>query len=367
MAGLYVHIPFCVRKCNYCDFYSVPGKLTLLDRYVEAVLLEAEQYHGTHFDTLYIGGGTPSLLGAGRLEILMQGLSQQMGLVSLREATIEVNPESASDEFLKTARSLGFDRVSIGVQSLSDEELAKSGRIHDARTAVAAIDGARHCGFSNISADIIVGLPGQTDRMLSNTLAGLGGLGITHLSMYCLSIEENTPFSADRPPDLVDDEGQAILFEHAAEHLMDEGFIHYEISNFALPGRECLHNLNYWRGGEYIGLGPSAASHIAGVRSKNASCLEAYIENPLDGECEREALGPDDKMAEEAILRLRLLAEGLELAVLQERHPVADISGLKERLDKMVGEGMLAVDGGRYRLPEGGVMTSNRVFVRVLN
>jgi oxygen-independent coproporphyrinogen-3 oxidase len=339
----------------------------MMDRYLDSLLLEAEKFAGTEFDTFYIGGGTPSVLGPARLAALMKGLSKRLGLKHLVEASIEVNPESSSREFLSMALSLGINRVSIGVQSLNDEELRKAGRLHNARTALEAIDNAAKCGFDNISADIIVGLPGQNAASLSATLEQLNGRGLTHLSAYCLSIEKNTPFAVDPPPDLVDDDNQASLFEMLVLYLKRQCFKHYEISNFCLPGRECLHNLNYWRGGEYVGLGPAAASHLKGRRLKNSACLERYVMDPLLIDVETEELAPADRMAEEAMLRLRLLEEGLDLRTLQERYAGVDAAGLKARLGKMAGEGMLVEGGDKYFLPAGGVLTSNRVFMDVLN
>jgi oxygen-independent coproporphyrinogen III oxidase len=367
MAGLYVHIPFCVRKCHYCDFYSVPGKTGLLDSYLDALFLEAEKYREMEFETLYIGGGTPSILGPKRLQALIKGLCQHLDLGHLREASIEANPDSADADFLSMALSLGIKRISIGVQSLNDNELKKAGRIHNARMAIDAIDTATRCGFENISADIIIGLPGQTPESLLATLTQLETRRLAHLSAYCLSIEENTPFAVSPPADLVENDGQAILFEEVMQYLVQRGLKHYEISNFSLPGKECLHNLNYWHGGEYVGLGPSAASHINGRRMKNSACLEKYIEDPLTIEVEEEELGPAAKMAEEAMLRLRLLEEGLELINLEKRYASVNVEGLKSRLDKMTGEGMLVKNGDNYRLPPGGVLTSNQVFVNVLN
>ena len=367
MAGLYIHIPFCVRKCHYCDFYSVPGKTALLDSYLDAVFLEAGKYREMEFETLYIGGGTPSILGPKRLEALIKGLSLHLDLGHLQEASIEVNPESASADFLSMAFSLGISRISIGVQSLNDNELKKAGRIHDAHTAIDAIDTAARCGFENISADVIIGLPGQTAESLLTTLTQLETRKLTHLSTYCLSIEENTPFAVNPPVDLVEDDGQAILFEEAVQYLRQHRFNHYEISNFSLPGKECLHNLNYWHGGEYVGLGSSAASHINGRRMKNSADLERYIKSPLTIEVEEEELGPAAKMAEEAMLRLRLLEEGLELKVLESRYACVNVKELKSRLDKMTGERMLVKSGDNYRLPSEGVLTSNQVFVNVLN
>jgi oxygen-independent coproporphyrinogen-3 oxidase len=367
MAGLYVHIPFCVRKCGYCDFYSEAGRLHLLDDYLKALLTEAEKYRGLCFDTLYIGGGTPSLLGVVVLEQMMRGLLDCFDLSKLGEATIEVNPDTAGGEFLGAAVDCGISRLSIGVQSLNDDELTKSGRLHNAGQALKAIDIARECGFEDISADIIVGLPGQTRGSLENTLRGLVHSELTHISAYCLSVEPGCEFARHPPPDLPDDDVQAGLFEFAARYLKDNGFMHYEISNFALPGRECRHNLNYWRGGYYLGLGPAAASHLNGRRSKDTADLDKYIEGPLASQCEAEELDGEAKSAEEAMLRLRLLEEGLDFSSLAARYGIANTYNLQKRLNKLADDGMLDRMGTRYRLPPDRVMTSNRVFIDIIN
>jgi len=367
MAGLYVHIPFCVRKCGYCDFYSEAGQLHLLDDYLNALLTEAGQYRGPGFDTLYIGGGTPSLLGAAALERIMGGLAACLDLSNLDEATVEANPDTAGSEFLGAALACGISRISIGVQSLNDIELNKSGRLHNAVQALAAIAKARECGFENISADIIVGLPGQTLQSLENTLCGLIHAAVTHISAYCLSIEPGSGFAAHPPQNLPDDDAQAGLFEFAARYLKDNGFVHYEISNFARPARECRHNLNYWRGGEYLGLGAGAASHLNRRRFKNAADLHKYIEAPLALQCEAEELDAEAKSAEEAMLRLRLLEEGLDISSLAARYGIASIYNLQKRLNKLADDKMLDREGTRYRLPPERVMASNRVFIEVIN
>ncbi|MDD5494411.1 MAG: radical SAM family heme chaperone HemW, partial [Dehalococcoidia bacterium] len=359
-------IPFCAAKCLYCDFYSVPGRLELLDNYVEAVIGEARGYPGQSFDTLYIGGGTPSLLGPQYLEKLVSGLRSAFELTELQEATIEANPESVTAEFLQAARDCGVNRISLGVQSLNDGELGKAGRVHSSQKAVDAIKLTQKAGFANISADVMVGLPGQTRRSLGHTLEALAGLHVTHLSVYCLSVEDGTPFAACLPADLPGDDEQVELFGRAAAYLERQGFIHYEISNFALPGRECRHNLNYWRGGEYVGLGAAAASHVDGIRYKNAATLSEYIAHPRGVRIEVERLKPEEKLAEEAMLRLRLLQEGVDTNNLAARHGCEKVATLKERLDGQVAQNNLVKNGTCYRLPPSGVMTSNRVLAEVL-
>jgi len=367
MPGLYVHIPFCISKCYYCDFYSVVVVPELLDRYIDALLAEADSYNGGDFDTLYIGGGTPSLLGSKRLEELVNGLSRRFNFERIQEATIEVNPESAGRDFLATAYSLNIRRVSIGAQSLNAEELRKAGRVHDRRQVLDAVDAASGSGFTNISADVMIGLPGQTAQSLASTLDILVGAGIKHISAYCLSIEEGTAFFRCPPADLPGEDDQACLFESAVDFLRAHGFTHYEISNFALPGSECLHNLNYWRGGAYIGLGPAAASHTGGMRFKNAPCLERYLNAPLSTREEEERLDDGRKAGEEAMLRLRLIEEGLDLGEMAGKYDQGAVESLKVRLDGLVSRQMLVADGHIFRLPPARIFTSNSVFVDVIS
>jgi oxygen-independent coproporphyrinogen-3 oxidase len=364
----------------------------------------SEAPQNSPFQTLYFGGGTPSLLGPKNLTTLITGLNlntlatcgreSERGanqtinpLCSsplegedsgegfplsknknrLAESTIELNPESATPEFLQTVKNLGFNRLSFGVQSLSDNELKSVGRIHTAKQALAAIKLAQELEFKAISADLIIGLPGQTWTSLHKSLQTLVKLGIQHLSIYCLSLEAGTPLANNPPPDLPSDDIQAQLFEETRTFLRSRGFTHYEISNFALPGYECLHNLNYWRGGEYLGLGPAAASHLNGKRFKNRANLDAYLQNPTGQIEDIEELSAKDKAAEEAMLRLRLLEEGLAAQVLTDRFGQENAHDIFTRLDKMVQEGLLIREGSRYRLEPSRIMTSNPIFARVLN
>lgn len=366
MRGLYVHVPFCVRKCAYCDFYSLAARTELVEPYVDGVLKESRQYAGISFQTLYLGGGTPSLLGGERLGRLLEGLCHSFDLSGLLEATFEVNPDSASVPLFETALRSGINRVSIGVQSLSDRELRSVGRIHTVAQAVAAIGLAKAAGFSNISVDVILGLPGQTWQTLCHTLTTMIDTGIQHLSLYCLSLEPDTPLAQNPPDDLPSDDEQAELFEQATSLLEKHGFVHYEISNFALNGYECQHNLNYWRGGEYLGLGPAAASHLNGKRFRNRPDLKAYLGDPTSLVEDVEELAIPEKAAEEAMLRLRLLGEGLNMAELAPKFGQQHITALTERLQSLAEAGLLACEGGTYRLPASKVLTCNPVLSQVL-
>ncbi len=366
MRGLYIHIPFCVKKCAYCDFYSLPSRNHLIPAYIDALLSEAETCRGMPFETLYIGGGTPSLMGAPGIKKLAGGLRKIFDLKKITEATVEVNPESATPEFFKTASECGINRISIGVQSLCDAELKSVGRIHKAIQAMEAISNAGEAGFSEISADVIIGLPGQSWESLSRTLEKLISPGITHLSMYCLSLEEGTPLAENPPENLPSEDTQADLFEKARDLLLNSGLSHYEISNFALPGHECRHNLNYWRGGEYLGLGPAAASHIGGRRFKNKGDLDAYLTEPMEQVMDIEELKPSEKAAEEAMLLLRLVQEGLNIEELSGRYGKRNTSRLKKRLEVLAEEGFLDRRETIYRIPSERVLTSNQVLVKVV-
>jgi oxygen-independent coproporphyrinogen-3 oxidase len=362
MRGLYVHIPFCVHKCSYCDFYSLPDRLSSIDVYLEALLKEAAQYGKLNFETLFIGGGTPSLLGPLGLNNLMNGLSRQFRLGGLSESTIEANPESISPDFLRAAQACGINRISIGVQSLADCELQKVGRVHSAAQAIHALESILEFGFTNISADVILGLPGQDWQSLMTTLETLIGMNLPHISMYCLALEPHTPLAANPPTDLPSDDAQAELYAQAVRLLEQRGFGHYEISNFALPGYECRHNLNYWHGGEYVGLGPAAASHYKGGRYKNKADLDGYINDPGGQKDEVERLNKPEKAGEGAILRLRLLKEGLDLHQMIDQYGDQNVIALASHLNQLAKKGHLQREGSIYRLNPEMALVSNSIL-----
>lgn len=261
---------------------------------------------------------------------------------------------------------MGIDRVSVGVQSLSDYELERVGRVHHAAQAIDTLRRVKNFGFRTVSADLIIGLPGQEWEVLRTGLETLTGLGIEHLSLYCLSVEHGTPLATSPSDDLPSDDVQADLFDQTKLFLEKRGFIHYEISNFTLMGHECLHNLNYWRGGEYLGFGPAAASHLDGKRFNNRPDLPAYLKDPTGLIESVEELSLPEKAAEEAMLRLRLLAEGLNASELARRFGYENIEGLIDRMSQMAQAGSLIYDGSNYRLMPSRVLTSNPIFAAVL-
>ncbi len=365
--GLYVHVPFCVRKCDYCDFYSLAGREESRAPYVARLIRQASQYAGRPFRTLYLGGGTPSFLGPRLLQELIGGLKEVLDFSELTEATIEANPDSATPDFLRAALGHGFDRVSIGVQSLSSAELLSVGRVHNSEQAIEAVRNALRLGFRSVSADVIAGLPGQTGISLTSTVETLVAEGVHHLSLYCLSVEEGTPLATKIPEDLPSDDQQADLFQQASAFLARKGFSHYEISNFARPGHECKHNLNYWRGGEYLGLGPAAASHLGGVRWTSVRDLDSYLADPTREPQSTERLDITAKACEEAMLRLRLMEEGLDTVIIVDTYGLQATRALLRRLDRMANEGKLERRGSTYRLNPERVLTSNPIFAEVLS
>ena len=370
LPGLYVHTPFCKTKCPYCDFYSVT-KTARIGEWVGAVLREASRHRDAFplFDSLYIGGGTPSVMNHDEIEGLLEGLSDIFHFDDTTELTMELNPDDVTKEKLAFYRSLGVNRISLGVQSFNEQEVRFLGRRHTARQAQAAVSLVAQGGFAEFGLDLMYGLPRQSTRTWLQTLRKALSFGPAHLSCYQLTIEGDTPFSRlsrGGNLQLPGEARQGALFLETSNYLTGAGFIHYEISNFAHAGKECLHNLNYWRGGEYIGLGAAAASHVNLKRYKNSADLESYINSPTGIVTESEVLEPAYKLCEEAMLRLRLVQEGVDIRYLQLKYGCISVASLLERLNRLVEEKLLTRIDSVYRLHSNRVMIANRVFTEVL-
>ena len=307
MRGLYIHVPFCQKKCPYCDFYSLPYSPEKAEEYKNAVVRNLSRYSKEEFDTVYFGGGTPALICDKIGEIL-----DAADLAENAEITVECNPESLNENALRELKKAGVNRLSFGVQSLIENELSALGRAHSPQTAKDAIMLAHSLGFENISADIMLGIPNQTLDSLKRTIDGLGGLPITHVSAYLLKIEPNTVFGRKSGEiDLPDEDLQAELYLRAVEMLSQRGFMQYEISNFAKAGFESRHNLIYWRAEEYVGIGPSAHSYYDGWRFAVPKNLARFLDNELQP-TEITDFSPD-KNEERILLGLRL-SEGIRLS-----------------------------------------------------
>ena len=284
---LYVHVPFCVAKCAYCAFYSRPGSAEQMNRYVDAVLAELKRFAAQLAPTtIFIGGGTPTVLSMELLRRLLKGITARVQRGGAGEWTVEANPATVDSEKARMMHDTGVNRISLGVQSFDDALLKTIGRVHSARQAVATYELLRKTGFENINLDLIFGLPGQTVAQFADTLQRSIALQPDHISTYCLTLEEDTEFwrlyagylvgarHAVPPPD---DDEQLAMYEQAIETLEAAGYHQYEVSNFARPGRECAHNIAYWKVEDYIGLGPSACSTVGARRWQNVADTDRYI------------------------------------------------------------------------------------------
>ena len=312
--GIYVHVPFCKSKCVYCDFYSLPNAEEKMDAYVKAVaahLTETAPRAERHrVDTIYFGGGTPTFLRAKRLRELLSVILKKYDVDRDAEITFEANPDSAGDwRELRALRRAGFNRISLGMQSADDGELAEIGRVHTMDQVKAAVEAAGRAGLHNLSLDLIYGLPHQTMERWQANLAAAVSLSPQHISCYGLKVEEGTPLFVRRADaGLPDDEAQADLYLCAVDTLRHYGFFQYEISNFARPDFQSRHNLKYWTLGEYAGFGPGAHSDFGGVRYAYARDLDTYIRGVLEGApmlSESERIPQLDRDTEYLMLGLR--------------------------------------------------------------
>ena len=353
MRGLYIHVPFCAKKCPYCDFYSLPISEQKAGEYKNAVIRNLSKYNKERFDTVYFGGGTPALIYDKIKEIL-----GAVNFTENAEITVECNPESADETVLRELKNAGANRLSFGVQSLDGTELSALGRTHSAQNAIDVILLANSLGFENISADIMLGVPNQTLDSLEKTIEELCGLPITHVSAYLLKIEPNTVFGrkSKETADIMPDEDlQSELYLRAVELLESRGFTQYEISNFAKAGFESRHNLKYWRAEEYVGIGPSAHSYHNGKRFAVSRNLAKFLEDNFQHE-EITDESPD-KDEEKILLGLRL-CEGVELSKrLSER--------LKKRLS-LIPEEYYRITNNRLSLTPLGFLVSNEIIATLL-
>lgn len=286
--GLYLHIPFCKQKCDYCDFYSLAGNQDRMEDYLKALTLHLEEVapraEGFTVDSVYIGGGTPSVFGEERLKRLLKTVDKYYHLERHCETTVEVNPDSVTPRLLKVLRKGGVNRISMGVQSCHDEELAQVNRPHTFAQAQAAVEMIRSAGFTNLNLDLIFGLPDQTMAGWQESVEAVLALEPEHLSLYGLTLEEGTPLWQRRDQlTLADGDQQADMYLWAVERLAQAGYDQYEISNFAREGKRSRHNLKYWMSREYVGFGPGAHSDFGGRRYSYVRDLERYIDGMLSG------------------------------------------------------------------------------------
>lgn len=361
--GVYVHIPFCKRKCDYCDFYSLAGREDQMDRYQKALLshiAETAPIAQVPVDTIYFGGGTPSLYGEKRLKEILAALKKQLPVEKNAEITLEANPDSVDLRSLRRLRRAGFNRISLGVQSTDDVCLRALGRIHTWQQVQEAVAACRRAKFPDVSLDLIYGLPGQTMEQWEKTLSDALTLQPEHLSCYGLKLEEGTPLYRQRDSlTLPDDEAQADMYLYAVEYLRQNGYEQYEISNFARPGHASRHNLKYWTLGEYAGFGPGAYSDFGGVRYGYIRDLDRYIAGELVL-AESEHIPVSEREMEYIMLRLRT-TEGMNIREFENRFR-RRFDPLGARLEVYAGHGLAQRTEQGWRLTPRGFLVSNQII-----
>ena len=367
---LYIHIPFCIKKCDYCDFLSGPVSRAGQEAYVYALLREIKEAASREkrpVSTLFIGGGTPSVLPVDLMELLLSELSEQFRFLPAAECTIEANPGTLTEEKLVLYRKYGLNRISIGLQSPVDQELKMLGRIHDYREFLESYELARHVGFDNINVDLMFAIPGQSYEGWVRNLRTVAALAPEHISAYSLIIEEGTPFFS-RKLDLPDEDTEYRMYEDVAGILGEYGYHQYEISNYARSGFECRHNKGYWTRMDYLGLGLGAASLIGKKRFTNTNIMEEYLNHSRDLTGIRkdvEILEKKDEMGEFMFLGLRM-TEGVSEEEFQEYFHVSVEKIYGRVIEKYIRQGLLERRNGRIFLTRRGIHVSNAVMADFL-
>lgn len=375
---LYVHVPFCDGKCRYCGFYSGVADAAMRQEYAALPGREwqvvAGGAYGAEPRTIYFGGGTPAMLGGAGLQALVAGLRAQASLAAVEEWTVELNPASVTPALVRTLRALGVNRVSIGAQGLDDAVLRFLGRRHTAQEVRTAVAVAREAGFVNIGVDLIAAVPGVSREAWQQTLAAVVALELPHLSVYALSVEADTPLAqavADGEVVVPEEEEQLVALAMAEEVLGAAGLARYEISNYARPGYECQHNLACWRGDDYLGLGPSAASRAGLRRWTNQADLAGYQRNLAAEQLpprEAEQVAPEADAVERFVFGVRL-AEGVDPVSFAGRYPAAQprVAQWLLTLARLAGQGVLVrTAAGGWRLTAHGREVADAVVAELL-
>ena len=376
---LYLHIPFCVKKCNYCDFLSAPAGEETRAAYVDALLEEIRGFdepEDYEVVTVFFGGGTPSILPGQAIFRIMEALREKFSFRKGAEITLEANPGTVDKEKLSFYKKAGINRLSFGLQSADAEELKKLGRIHTWEKFLESFQLAREAGFSNINVDLMSALPGQTKESWEKTLRQVLALQPEHISAYSLIIEEGTPFyqlyekdverrDAGEEPELIpSEEEERAMYEATGRILKEQGYLHYEISNYAKPGRECCHNLGYWQRRDYLGFGLGASTLLNPVRYKNTEDLEAYLGGDFSKK-EFFVLTKDNQIEETMFLGLRVL-EGVSKEQFREQFSCELRVVYRKELEKLEKEGLLEEEGDFVRLTSRGIDLSNPVLTEFL-
>ncbi|MCL2235158.1 MAG: radical SAM family heme chaperone HemW [Defluviitaleaceae bacterium] len=368
--SIYIHIPFCKSRCHYCDFLTFDDKPCQIEDYVKAleedIAASGADFMGYSVETVFFGGGTPSLLTTGQLGGILRALNDNFSLYKNCHMSVEANPDTVDKTYLAELYGLGFRRISFGVQSFDDEILKHIGRVHNADAARKAVEMAQKAGFDDISVDLIFALPHQTLDNFKASLDAALSLPITHISCYALSVEGGTPLAENKPlvDAIPDDALDRQMYALAKEKLAEAGFEHYEISNWAKEGYMCRHNLGYWTGREYLGLGLGASSYFGGKRLKKTECLESYIKGDFSFS-HTETIDKQTQMAEFALLGLRL-TEGICVADFKNRFNQDIFEVYGEVLTGFLNQGLLVQKNNKISLTPKGLDLSNTVFCEFL-
>ena len=376
---LYIHIPFCVKKCAYCDFLSGPASNQQIEEYVQALIEEIRYYKefakNYEVSTVFWGGGTPSLLTGEQMKVLMEALGQTFFIRQNAEITMEANPGTVTVEKLLACQKAGINRISFGLQSVNNEELKMLGRIHTYEEFLESYEAARKAGFQNINVDLISAIPKQTVSSWEQTLQTIISLQPEHISAYSLIVEEGTTFAklygegCELEHLLPSEEEERRMYERTEELLQEAGYHRYEISNYAKEGDECQHNLGYWERKEYLGLGLGASSLIEETRFHNTDEMEEYLRdanNPILLRREQEKLDRQEQMEEFVFLGLRKI-RGIQEEKFAEMfgEDIWDCYG--KNLERVIKEGLLEREEGVLRLTRKGIDVSNYVFYEILS
>lgn len=370
--SLYVHIPFCERKCYYCDFVSFPSEQENIEKYIDNLVLELslykEQLSNHVLDTIFIGGGTPSAIDSKYIIKIMKHIYEIFDTRFVREVTIEANPGTLTIEKVRSYKSVGINRISLGLQSLNDKLLKSIGRIHTSKDFIDSIHILRQVGFENINADLMFGLPGQTMKDIEETLIGVMDLEIEHISLYGLIIEEDTLINNWYKKGILglpSEDLEREMYHKSIEILKKNGYGQYEISNFSSKGKECMHNLTYWQVNPYLGVGLSSHSNLFGKRFWNYSYMNKYNQLlsmnivPTEGE---EAISFDMEISEYCILGLRLI-EGIDKDIFKARFGIEIENKFGDTINKHKANGLLKEDSTSISLTQEGLDLSNLVEV----
>ncbi len=375
--GLYLHVPFCDRRCHFCGFFTRARRDDRVAAFVSDLLAEvqlhgrAETLRGRTVETIYFGGGTPTTLSSGQLLSILEACRRSFVVDPAAEVSIEANPASGEETFLRALRKGGFNRLSLGAQSFDDAELKAANTPHMTQEIVQAVGAARRAGFANLNLDLIYGLPGQPlTRWLANLDAAIA-LAPKHLAFYGLTIEEGTQLHREVERgrlNLPDEDALADMYQEGRDRLRAAGYLQYEVSNFARPGRACRHNLGYWTDREWLGVGPSAHSYLDGARFSSVASLEEYhrlVSAGVPPVVEKEAGTPLLRLREAVAFGLRTVA-GVACAPLRERYCLDPIERFREPIERLTRDRWVVLDGEVLRASDDGLMLADELAVAFL-